>query len=130
MPPRVPPRFALPRVTRRGTSFALVALVLTLGIAYTIYYPACCAKQRVEAAALQDFRNTCVQAARHANGGGDLVMDDATEEKIGAYCGCMADAVGGNLAPPEIARIAQGAASDKTMQLLTRIVEGCKAKLE
>lgn len=124
-------KFPLPTVTRRGTSFALVALVLVLGVAYTIYYPICCAPQPdAFETVMQEFRNTCMKSARHANGGGDLVMDDATEAKLGAYCGCVADAVQGNVEPTEIARIGQGSASDATMQLLTRIVEGCKPKLE
>ena len=81
-------------------------------------------------AALQSFRNDCVKSARHANGGGDLVMDDATEEKIGAYCGCMAEAIKSNVEPAEIEKIGRGQASDATVQLLSRIAEGCKPQLE
>ena len=130
LPPKSPSKFPLPTVSRRGTSFALAALVLILGFAYAIYYPACCGKPATTEA-IASFRKTCMQSARRANGGsGDLVMDDATEEKIGAYCGCVAQSVADNVEPPEIARIATGTASDKTMQLLTHIVEGCKPKLE
>jgi hypothetical protein len=78
---------------------------------------------------VQEFRNTCMKAARHANGGGDLVMDDATEAKIGAYCGCVSDAIESNVPAAEIAKLGQGQASDTTLKLLDRIVDGCKPKL-
>ena len=122
-------RFSLPTASRRQVSTGMIILVMVLAVAYLAVY-------RINAPAggtqeaMQTFRNTCMKAARHANGGGDLVMDDATEEKIGAYCGCVADSVAGNVAPDEITRIAQGSASATTMQLLTRIVDGCKPKLE
>ncbi|WP_459856595.1 hypothetical protein [Dongia sp. agr-C8] len=109
---------------------ALAALVLILGFAYAIYYPSCCAKPE-EAEAMQAFRTTCMQSARRANGGnGDLVMDDATEAKIGAYCHCMAEAVRRNLSEAEVARIAKGQTSDTTLALLGRIVDGCRAQME
>jgi hypothetical protein len=124
----MPSRFKLPAASRRQVSTAMVILVMVLAVVYLTQF-------RIngtapEAAALQSFRNDCVKAARYANGGGDLVMDDETEEKIGAYCGCVAGAVGSNIAPDEIARIAKGTTSDATMQLLTRIVEGCKPQLQ
>ena len=124
----MPSRFKLPTASRRQISTALVVLVLVLAVIYLTQFRITTVSPAAEA--MQTFRNTCVISARHANGGGDLVMDDATEEKIGAYCGCVADAVAGNVAPAEITRIAQGTASDKTMQLLTRIIEGCKPRLE
>ncbi len=126
----MPSRFRLPRVSRRRFSLSLSILVLVIAAGYLVYWPSCCAPQPVEASALAQFRDTCVKAARHANGGGDLVMDDATEEKIGAYCGCVSDAVAANVPTPEIARIAQGQTSDATLSLLDRIVDGCKPKLE
>jgi len=121
-------RFRLPQVSRRHFSLILSILVLALAAAYLMdraQGPAA-----INSEAVQAFRNTCMKAARHANGGGDLVMDEATEAKIGAYCGCMSDAVAGNVPPKEIERIAQGTASATTMQLLTRIVDGCKPKLD
>jgi hypothetical protein len=124
----MPSRFKLPTASRRQISTALVILVLVLAVVYLTQFRITAVSPAAEA--MQSFRNTCVKSARHANGGGDLVMDDATEEKIGAYCGCVADAVAGNVAPEEITRIAQGTASDTTMQLLTRIIEGCKPQLQ
>jgi len=124
----MPSRFKLPTVSRRQISTASVVLVLVLAVVYLTEFRIVPASPSSDA--MQAFRNTCVKSARHANGGGDLVMDDATEEKIGAYCGCVGDAVAGNVPPAEIEKIAQGTASDTTMQLLTRIVEGCKPKLD
>src|ERR1700742_3186522 len=88
------------RVTRRQSSLALAVLVVIAGGLYA-YYRApyvCCAPQPMDphAIALQDFRNGCMKAARHANGGGDLVMDEATEEKLGAYWGWIADGMDAN----------------------------------
>jgi len=120
-------RFTLPKVSRRHFSLILSVLVLALAAAYLMQRAQ---PPQIGGEALQAFRNTCMKAARHANGGGDLVMDEATEAKIGAYCGCMSDAVAGNVPPKELDRIAQGTASATTMQLLTRIVDGCKPQLE
>jgi hypothetical protein len=125
----MPKRFSLPTVTRRQTSTALVVLVLVLAVVYLTEFRIA-APPSPWAVALQSFRNDCTKAARHANGGGDLVMDDATEAKIGAYCGCMADAMKSNVDPAEIEKIGRGQASDKTVHLLSRIAEGCKPQLE
>jgi len=124
----MPKRFALPTPSRRQTSTAMIVLVLVLAVVYLTQFRI--AAPTPWAQALQSFRNDCVKAARHANGGGDLVMDDATEEKIGAYCGCVADAMQSNVEPAEIEKIGRGQPSDKTVQLMSRIVEGCKPQLE
>jgi hypothetical protein len=124
----MPKRFSLPTASRRQVSTAMIILVLVLAVVYLTEF-------RINAPAgdtdaVQAFRNTCMKAARHANGGGDLVMDDATEAKIGAYCSCMVDAVQSNVPPEEIAKIARGRTSEKTLALLDRIVDGCKAQME
>jgi hypothetical protein len=124
----VPKRFPLPTVTRRQTSTALVVLVLVLAVVYLTEFRVT-VPASPWAVALQSFRNDCVKAARHANGGGDLVMDDATEEKIGAYCGCVAEAMQSNVEPAEIEKIGRGQARDTTVQMMSRIVEGCKPQL-
>jgi hypothetical protein len=124
----MPRRFALPTVSRRQVSTSLVVLVMTLAVVYLVAFRMD-GSGRAGDQALQAFRNDCVKAARHANGGGDLVMDDDTEARIGAYCGCVAAAVKDNVAPPEIARIAQGTASAPTFELLERIVSGCRPQL-
>jgi len=121
-------RFPLPRASRRQISKVLVILVLVMAVVYLTRFG-------INApggtpGAVQEFRNTCVKAARHANGGGDLVMDDETEAKIGAYCACMVEAVRSNVPPEEIARIAEGRTSETTLTLLGRIVDGCKAQME
>jgi hypothetical protein len=112
---------------RRRSSLGLSVLVLLLGAAYLLYFRSAAPPN---AAALQEFRNGCVKAARRANGGGDLVMDEATEAKIGAYCGCVGDAIQGNVAPAEIAKLANDGESDATRALLGRIISGCRAQLQ
>jgi len=107
----------------------MIVLVMVLAVVYLTQFrinaPADGTREAVSA-----FRTTCIKAARHANGGGDLVMDDDTEEKIDRYCGCMVNAVQSNVPPEEITRIAQGQTSEKTLALLGRIVDGCKAQME
>jgi hypothetical protein len=125
----MPSRFRLPTVSRRHFSLILSILVLAIGATY-LMDRAQQSPQPIAPEALQSFRNDCARVARHANGGGDLVMDDATEERIGAYCGCMAEAIESNVAPTEIEKIGRGQASDQTVQLLSRIAEGCKPQLE
>ena len=125
----MPKHFTLPTASRRQVSTALVVLVLVLAVVYLTQFRIA-APASPWSAALQSFRSDCTKAARHANGGGDLVMDDATEEKIGAYCGCMAEAIQSNVQPAEIERIGRGQPSDNTVQLLSRIAEGCKPQLE
>ena len=121
-------RFPIPTITRRQSSLALSVLVLILGAAYLLSSgpPSSVPKTT----AMQEFRNGCMKAARRANGGGDLVMDDATEAKLGAYCGCIADAIEGNIAPDEILKLGTEQESAATHQLLDRINSGCQPKLQ
>jgi hypothetical protein len=127
-------RFDLPPASRRHFSLALSVLVLIVGAGYAYYrvMPLCCAPPQsgIAAEAVQQFRNTCVKEARHANGGGDLVMDDATEAKIGDYCGCVADGLVAKASPMEIAKIPDGTVSDDTLKLLDAIVADCRGKLQ
>jgi len=123
----MPKRFPLPTVTRRQVSMGLSILVLVLAAAYLVQYRMASDPKTV---AMQEFRNGCMKAARRANGGSDLVMDEATEAKLGAYCGCIADAIEGNVAPDEIAKIAAEQESGATRQLLAHIISGCKPRLQ
>lgn len=126
--------FKFPEGTRRRFSLSLSVLVLILGAAYAYWrvMPNCCAPSMptIAAEAVQQFRNTCVKEARHANGGGDLVMDDETEAKIGAYCGCVADGLVAKVPPTEIAKIADGTVGDDTLKLLEAVVADCRGKLQ
>ena len=122
-------RFSLPTASRRQISTAMIVLVMVLAVVYLTEFRIN-APSGATQEAMQTFRNTCMKAARHANGGGDLVMDEATEAKIGRYCSCMVDAVQSNVPPEEITKIAQGQTSEKTLALLDRIVDGCKAQME
>jgi hypothetical protein len=130
----LPRRFQFPEGTRRRFSLSLSVLVLLLGAGYAYYrvMPVCCAPPipTIAPEAIQQFRNTCVKQARHANGGGDLVMDDETETKIGAYCGCIADSLAAKISPTEIAGIADGTANRETLQRLDAIVGDCRSKLQ
>ncbi len=127
-------RFDLPPASRRQFSLALSVLVLIIGAGYAYFrvMPVCCAPPTpsIAAEAVRQFRNTCVKEARHANGGGDLVMDDATEAKIGGYCGCVADGLVAKVSPLEIAKIPDGTVSDNTLKLLDAIVADCRTKLQ
>jgi hypothetical protein len=108
-------------------------LVLLAGAGYAYYrvIPNCCAPPvpTIAAEAAQQFRNTCVKEARHANGGGDLVMDDATEARIGGYCGCVADGLVAKVPPEQMAKIADSEVDDDMLKLLDAIVAGCQSKL-
>ena len=116
-------RFQFPEGTRRQFSLSLSVLVLILGAGYAYY------SVMQTSTPSQQFRNTCVKEARHANGGGDLVMDDETEAKIGAYCGCVADTLVAKVPPSEIAKIADGTVGDDTLKRLDAIVADCRANL-
>ena len=121
----------MPPASRRQFSLALSVLVLILGAGYAYYrvMPAPHSPS-IAAEAVQQFRNTCVKEARHANGGGDLVMDDATEARIGAYCGCVADGLVAKVPPAEMAKIADSDVSDDMLKLLDAIVANCQDKLK
>lgn len=116
---------------RRILPLLVPLLVLLIGLGWVIYsrYTCCTSSPTMpDSAALQDFRNVCVKAARHANGGGDLVMDDETEAKIGGYCGCVADGIGAKLRAEDIAALANGTQSDQANQILATTVADCKAQ--
>jgi hypothetical protein len=123
-------RFPPPRVSRRQASLMLAIAVLVIAAAYLVYRPAWRTTTGDGPAVMQDFRNTCMKAARQANGGGDLVMDEGTEAKIGAYCGCLAEAIEGNVDPADLTAMEQGKAKESTLHLLDRIIAGCKPQLE
>jgi hypothetical protein len=126
-------RFRFPAIPRRRISLGLSVAVLALAAAYLLDRPTCCAPAPIaapDAAALQRFRNTCVNQARHANGGGDLVMDDETEARIGAYCGCVADGIAAKISPLEILKIGEGTAGIDTTLTVNAIVADCRPKLQ
>ena len=123
-------RFQIPTLSRRQFSLALSIAVLILGGMYVYSRSTTPPAPGIATEAMQQFRNTCVKEARHANGGGDLVMDDATEAKIGAYCGCVADSLAAKVPPMEVAKIADGTMSDETMKKLDAIVADCRVKLQ
>jgi hypothetical protein len=116
---------------RRVLPLLVPLLVLLIGAGWLVYSRyTCCAPTPLspDAAALQQFRDICVKEARHANGGGDLSMDDETEAKIGGYCGCVADGIGAKLRSGDIAALADGTQSDEATQILSATVSNCQAK--
>jgi hypothetical protein len=125
-------RFRIPSLSRRRISMALSIAVLILAGMYVYARSTCCTPPApgIAAEAMQQFKNTCTREARHANGGGDLAMDEDTEAKIGAYCGCVADGLSARVPPLEVAKIADGTMSDETIKKLDAIVADCRAKLE
>ena len=125
-----PWRFRFPTVTRRHFSLVLSVLVLLLGAAYVYWRLGPMPASNLTETEMRQFRNTCVREARHANGGGDLVMDDETEAKIGAYCGCVADGMGAKVSPTELAKIADGTVGEETLKKLDATVADCRGKLE
>jgi hypothetical protein len=80
------------------------------------------------AAARASFIETCKQQGRLANGGGQLRMDDATEESLDLYCTCVADHFDQALSPTEINAIGAGTASPETVTKLNGVVTTCQAQ--
>jgi hypothetical protein len=74
------------------------------------------------------FIETCKQQGRLANGGGQLRMDDATEEGLDLYCACVADHFDQALNPDEINAVGAGTASPETVTKLNGVVTSCQAQ--
>lgn len=74
------------------------------------------------------FIETCKQQGRLANGGGQLRMDDATEEGLDLYCSCVADHFDRALSPDEINAVGAGTASSETVTKLNGVVTSCQAE--
>src|SRR5260221_11086281 len=63
-----------------------------------------------------DFIATCKLQGRVANGGGQLPMDDATEEHLDLYCTCIADPPEQVLTPVQIRGVGGGAARQEVVR--------------
>jgi len=72
------------------------------------------------------FIGTCKQQGRIANGGGALAMDDATENVLDQYCGCVADRLEQAFDPVEMGKIGDGSAAPETLTKLDRIISVCR----
>lgn len=72
------------------------------------------------------FIEACKQQGRAANGGGQLRMDDVTEEKLDLYCSCVADHFGQALTSAEIEAVGAGSASQETLAKLNNVVTTCQ----
>ena len=75
-----------------------------------------------------DFIATCKLQGRVANGGGQLPMDDATEEHLDLYCSCIADRLDQVLTPIGIGAVGGGTASQDVLKKLTGVVAACQSQ--
>lgn len=75
-----------------------------------------------------DFIATCKLQGRAANGGGQLPMDDATEERLDLYCSCIADRLDQVLTPIEIGSVGGGTASPDVLKKLNGVVTACQSQ--
>ena len=118
----------------RNLSLSLAVVVLLIGAGWAYWWPVCCARQPMDvkeiqaAGILAEFHTACLKEARKANGGGELVMDPATEDKLTGYCDCVADALPARVSPAELEKLGLGEQSESTTQAIGVIVDECQAK--
>ena len=79
-------------------------------------------------AARASFIETCKDQGRAANGGGQMRMDDATEDSLDRYCSCVADHFDQALSPAEIRAVGDGSASQEILAKLNRVVTTCQVE--
>lgn len=117
----------------RNFSLSLAVLVLLAGGGWAYWRSTCCAPpldtREIQAAGiLAEFHTTCLKEARKANGGSDLVMDPATEDKLVGYCDCVADALPARISAKELENLGLGEQDEATTQAIGVIVAECQAK--
>lgn len=118
----------------RNFSLSLSILVLLLGAGWAYWWPVWHAapsrdaKEVETAGILAEFHTTCLKEARKANGGGELAMDAATEEKLVGYCDCVADALPARISPGEVEKLGLGEQSETTDRMIGVIVSDCQAQ--
>ncbi len=121
---------AIPRI-RLVILGLILAAVLIVGGGYLYLRDLTGGGHESEAVAAQraSFMASCKQQGRIANGGGALAMDDATEEALDRYCGCVADRLEQTLDPIEIGKIGDGSATPDILAKLERIVAACRVQV-
>lgn len=118
----------------RRSSLALAVMVLLIGAGWAYWRSTCCGpaatteKDFQAAGILAEFHTTCLKEARKANGGGELAMDAATEEKLVGYCDCVAEALPAHISPTELEKLGLGEQSDATTEAIGVVVSACQAK--
>jgi hypothetical protein len=113
---------------RRAIPLIILGLILAFLIGAGIYYYLHDGRSGQQEADRANFMQTCKQQGRIANGGGVLAMDDATEEMLDSYCGCVADRLEQNLDEVEIGKIGDGSAAPETLAKLDRMVADCRQR--
>jgi hypothetical protein len=112
----------------RAIPLIILGSVLAALLAGAAYYYLQIKGEEANAANRANFMQTCKQQGRIANGGGALAMDDATEEMLDRYCGCVADRLQRNLDAVEIGKIGDGSARPETLAKLDRMVADCRQR--
>lgn len=77
-------------------------------------------------APLSAFQQSCVEGQRRAIAGQALPLDDASETKILAYCGCVAEEVTKRLGGEELAALGLGQPGAATRAKLDQIMAYCR----
>ncbi|HVJ44343.1 MAG TPA: hypothetical protein VM639_22765 [Dongiaceae bacterium] len=114
--------------SKRRALIVLAALVLVSAAGLALHFYLGGADAAREQARL-GFIATCKEQGRVANGGGAaLRMDDATEEGLDLYCGCVADHFDQALTPAEITAVGAGTASQDVLARLNAVVSTCQAQ--
>ena len=122
------------RTSSRRSSLALAVVVLLAGAGWAYWRSICCApaatveKEFQAAGILAEFHTTCLKEARKANGGGELVLDAATEDKLVSYCDCVAEALPARISTTELEKLGLGEQSDATTDAIGVVVGECQAK--
>jgi hypothetical protein len=115
------------RTKNRRVLFVPLAVIL-LAAAWLLLRPHQTEDQVAAEKARASFIETCKKQGRLANGGGQLSMDDATEESLDQYCSCVADHFDQALSAEEITAIGAGTASQETVAKLGGVVITCQAQ--
>ncbi len=77
-------------------------------------------------APLSAFQQTCIEGQRRAVTGETLPLDDESEAKILAYCGCVAEEVAKRLGGEELAALGLGQPGAETSAKLDQVIAFCR----
>jgi type II secretory pathway pseudopilin PulG len=106
----------------------IAAIVIAIAAAAAVYGYSAGDNNPEQQKSRSDFIATCKLQGRAANGGAQLPMDDATEERLDLYCSCIADCLDQVLTPIEIGSIGGGTASPEVLKKLNGIVNACQSQ--
>ena len=108
-----------------ATSLSLAVLVLLAGggtglLAEHLLRSTLDTRKIQAAGILAEFHTTCLRRRAKTNGGSDLVMDPATEDKLVGYCDCVADALPARISAKELENLGLGEQDEVTTQAIRR----------